>query len=73
MKKLKKVTKRNAELICFKAANEGFDYCFTEYSDWKNETKGTSLEPLIEAYRKAKENLERELFDLRAKYGFEEP
>lgn len=69
--KNKKVTKENAELICFKVDSEGFDYCFTEYSDWKEETKGTTLEPLIKAYQQAKENLERELFELREKYDIE--
>lgn len=69
---MKEVSKESTEIICYKIDAEGFDYCFTEYSDWKEETEGTSLEPLIAEYRKAKENLERMIFDLREKYGFEE-
>ncbi len=68
---MKPVSKESAEIICFKIDSEGFDYCFCDYSDWKNETKGTALEPLIKSYRKAKEALERELFELREKYEIE--
>lgn len=69
---MKKVTKENAEIILFKSDSEGFDYCFTDYSDWKQETKGTSLEPLIENYRKASEALKDELQSLRTEYEIEE-
>lgn len=69
---MKKVSKENAELICFKADSEGFDYCFTDYSDWKKETKGTNLEPLVKAYQDASENLKSALDELREEYEIEE-
>ena len=61
MGKLKEVTKENAELILYKVDTEGFDYCFTDYSDWKEETSGTALEPLIKAYQTAQVALNEEL------------
>ncbi len=68
---MKEVTKDNAEIICYKANSEGFDYCFTEYSDWIEETKGTDLEQLILNYQDASEKLKEKLNELREKYDIE--
>lgn len=40
-----------------KMKNEGFDYCFTKYSDWK-EIKDPEFHKLLKKYKKAKINLE---------------
>lgn len=69
---MKKVSKKNAEIICFKVDTEGFDYCFTAYSAWKEETDGTNLEPLILAYRQAQEKLNDAVNELREEYEIEE-
>lgn len=69
---MKKVTKDNAEIICFKSDSEGFDYCFTDYSSWEDETKDTKLEPLVKAYQKASEELKEALSELKEEYGIED-
>jgi len=68
---MKKVSKKDVELICYKIDAEGFDYCFTEYSEWKKETDGTILRPLIDAYCKAKGELQDAVNELMEEYGIE--
>ena len=69
---MKKVSKKDVELICHKIDSEGFDYCFTDYSDWKKETAGTALRTLIDAFNKARGELEDAINELREEYGIDE-
>lgn len=69
MKKLKDVTKKQAEIICFKVDMEGLDYGIGEYGD---ELAGTKLYPLVEQYRELRDKLESELNALREKFDIEE-
>ena len=66
---MNEVTKKNVETILFKVDAEGFDYCFREYSNWTEETKGTHLGFLIKAYNDAAEMLENELQRIREIHG----
>jgi len=61
------MTKKEAEMLLYKVDMEGFDYCFTDYSDWE-EIEDKQFHLLREKYIEAANNLEQYLSDLRDKY-----
>ena len=48
--------KEDMESVCYHVVEEGFDYCFEDYSDWKN-IKDKEFQKLKKAYIKAKKDL----------------
>ncbi len=50
------------ERIRWAMPNEGFDYCFTGYSNW-DEIKDENLHMLIDAYCEAKIQLEKYILE----------
>ena len=53
------------ESLRWRMHNEGFDYCFTSYSNW-NEIEDEKFQELKEAYCKAQKELEEYI---KTKYG----
>lgn len=51
------MTTEEQHLLLHKAEYEGFDYCFTDYSDWK-EIKDEKFQKLLKTYKEAKINLQ---------------
>lgn len=54
--KIKYMKNKEKKYLQGKVDSEGFDYCFTLYSDFKD-IKDDKLHELIEEYKKAKKNL----------------
>lgn len=69
---MKKISQEDMDAILYRVDHEGMDYCFTEYSDWTEETEGTVLAPLIKKYRKAHDELAEMLRILREEYEIED-
>ena len=51
------ITDKQKELLLYKMDAEGFDYCFRNYSNWK-EIKDTEFHKLRKAYMEAANALE---------------
>ena len=51
-------TREKIDFLLSKMNSEGFDYCFTSYSDWK-EIESKSFHQLRRKYIKAKAGLEK--------------
>lgn len=57
-----KPSKEILETLAFKIQDEGLDYCFNFYSDWK-EITDPNFRLLVKAYKDARESLETFLND----------
>lgn len=66
---MKKITKKQAEILCFKADNEGVSYAIQNgYLD----APGTELEPLVNQAKDLLDKIDSILEDLREKYDISE-
>lgn len=72
MKKNKVVKEReHFELLFQKIEWEGFDYCFTDYSEWE-EIKDKKFQKLRTAYVKAHEELQSFISEMEDKFQLED-
>lgn len=67
---MRKLTEDEIDDLLSKVDNEGFDYCFTSYSNWK-ELKDTEIYPLIQNYQNAYKKLEKYLDSLDSENNYE--
>lgn len=52
------MTEKEKKFVTSSIKNEGFDYCFESWSDFKKEVKDDIFHILREEYLRAKKNLE---------------